>query len=86
MEMDNTPAKDKFSYVNLIDIYKIIIKDNELFEIIIHKSFHSKKKELDRDFRRLNTIRNYVMHPLKGITPDENDFEFIREFSKKFNL
>jgi hypothetical protein len=38
----------------------------------------SDKNELKETLGQVNSIRNMVMHPSRGIEPDERDFEFIR--------
>ena len=39
----------------------------------------SNRKQFIADMRRLNTLRNVLMHPVKRIEITEEDFLFVRE-------
>ena len=38
----------------------------------------NRKGDIERDFRKLNKIRNAVMHPIKDRKWSEDDFEFVK--------
>ena len=44
------------------------------------------KKSLGRKLIKINEMRNNVMHPVRGIVPSEDDFEFIRDFKRDLNI
>jgi len=43
----------------------------------------STKPDLGRDLKKVNAVRNKVMHPVRGINPTDEDFELIRKVRRK---
>lgn len=85
-EKDEEPVSDPYCYTDLIDLWKIIDKNWKSISENLPKDVKSNKKKLEEDFTRLNRIRNMVMHPVRGLIPTEDDFDFIRDFkSRLFN-
>lgn len=82
-EEDEDPSDEVFAYTDLIDLAKIVNKHWELFRGMLPKEYSQNRKHLDRDFARLNRIRNAVMHPVKQRKWSEDDFQFVRTFRSK---
>jgi len=53
------------------------------FSDSLSKPILSDKKGFLSDLIRLNNIRRLVMHPVRNESPDENAFDFVREFKRK---
>jgi hypothetical protein len=81
-EEDNEPASDRFNYTTLIHL-KETIEHNWQYLSKYFPKFASDKKELSHLFAKLNRIRNGVMHPVKGISITEDDFELVYEFHRE---
>lgn len=77
-ENDPTPAEDPFAYTTFIHLGEIIEKHWEAFASTLPEVLTQSKKDFSASFRRLNRIRNAVMHPCKNIVPTEDDFLFVR--------
>lgn len=82
-ESDTNPATEPFSYTNLIDISNIITKDWISFDETLHGIFGKQKKKFEKSFKRLNDIRNSIMHPVKGLLVTKDDCIFVNEFLSK---
>lgn len=76
-EEDPDPVESPFAYTTFIHLSEIIEKNWKLFSANLPKSFVSHKPDLLSDLKRLNSIRNAVMHPVKGKSWDEADFSFV---------
>ena len=61
-------------------------KQWRLFNEVLPATLRKDKKALVADLDKLNGIRNYVMHPVKGIAVTEDDLVFVRDFYKKVQL
>jgi hypothetical protein len=77
-EHDTDPCESPFEYSNLIDLSKIICANWSIFQSVLPKEYRSDRKKLEAQLRRLNYIRNSVMHPVKRREWTEDDFEFVR--------
>lgn len=76
-EDDPEPSDDDFAYTTLIQLAKIIERNWNLFRSRLPSELAQDRKQLLRDFARLNSLRNAVMHPVKGKTWGRDDFEFV---------
>ena len=85
-EADKEPAADAFCYTNFVHLSKIMHKQWRLFSEVLPSGIAKDKKKLLDDLDRLNVIRNYVMHPVKGVPITEDDFAFVREFYKAIQI
>lgn len=81
-EADPAPADDPFCYTNFIHLAEVIEKSWDCFQKALPASFSSDRRALMRDLRRLNEIRNAVMHPIKRRPWTEQDFRFVNGFSR----
>lgn len=83
-EDDCEPADDNFAYTTLIQLAKIIDRNWNLFRSQLPSELAQDKKQLLREFSRLNSLRNAVMHPVKGKTWGRDDFEFVWKWHRHF--
>ena len=81
---DDNPVEDIFAYTTLIHLWEIIDKKWGIFESIIPSNYSNKKQELKKDMKKLNSIRNRVMHPVKNNKWKEDDFIFVRRLALVF--
>lgn len=80
LEEDNEPASEPFSYTTFIHLGEILEKQWNIFKEILPRRLASNRQDTIQRLRKLNHIRNSVMHPIKGIRLTDKDFAFIREF------
>jgi len=80
LEEDNEPASEPFSYTTFIHLGQILEKQWSIFKDILPKKLASNRQDTIQRLRKLNYIRNSVMHPIKGIKLTDKDFAFVREF------
>lgn len=85
-EADDKPAEHKYCYTNLIHLDKIIQHNWKELISFLPKNVKADRKKLSKNLNRLNSIRNYVMHPVKGVYPTEEDFIFVKELIKYLEL
>lgn len=78
-ELDMDTYVEPYSYTDLLDLSRILDSSWKHFCDTLPKRLRSNKGQFLADLRRLNSIRNRVMHPVRGSPPDEPDFEFVRE-------
>jgi hypothetical protein len=78
-ERDPDPVDDPFAYTTLIDLSEIIERNWKIFSLKLPPTAVKDKPNLLRSFRRLNGIRNAVMHPVKGRAWTREDLEFVDE-------
>jgi hypothetical protein len=83
-EEDAEPASSPFCYTDLLDLGRIIEVHWTLFEARLPDRYRPNRKMLFAELRRLNSIRRDVMHPVRGNTPSEDDFEFTRRLKMDF--
>lgn len=79
-EEEQEPAAEPFCYTTFIHLSKIIDSQWSVFSKVLPNRIVKDKKKFLADLNQLNTIRNYVMHPVKGMPITEDDFEFVRSF------
>ena len=77
-ERDADEPCDPYCYTDLLDLAKIIETQWSLFKDRFPTRYSSNRKALLDDLGRLNRIRNKVMHPVRGVAPAEDDFDFVR--------
>jgi len=81
-EEDPDPVDDDFAYTTLIHLAEIIERHWPSLSRILPAPLAKDKKSFLKNLRRLNTIRNAVMHPVKGKSWGREDFEFVRELHR----
>ena len=80
-EKDQDDPCEPFCYSDLLDLDTIFQKQWPLLKELI-RDYTADRKRLNKDLRRLNRIRNKIMHPVRGQVPDEEDFDFVHEFRR----
>ena len=83
LEKDADPAPDPYCYTTFIHLRDIFDKQWALFSQCLPSRAAQNKKEFLADLLRLNSIRNRVMHPVKGGSLTEDDFQFVRGLYKE---
>lgn len=78
-EEDPEPVPDPYCYTDLLDLWHIQNKQWTVLSKVLPDEVTANKADLRRNLTRLNTIRRNVMHPVRGVIPSEDDFEFVRE-------
>ena len=76
-EQDPDEPCDPFCYSDLLDLAAILEDQWSLLKNLF-PDYTGNRKQLLKDLRQLNRLRNKVMHPVRGLVPDEEDFDFIR--------
>lgn len=75
-----------YCYTDLLDLGKTIDGEWALFGGHFPACYSSNKRSLLEHLARLNRIRNKVMHPVRGVIPTEEDFDFVHQFEKDLGL
>jgi hypothetical protein len=79
IQEEETNSNDEpFCYSTLMDLITIIDKNWALFDRFIPSNHNQKKKRFIGELKKLNFVRNQVMHPVKGNKWHEEDFLFVR--------
>lgn len=86
LEEDEEPCTSPYSYTHITDLSDIIKSNWNIFQRVVPEKYRPNKKLLESDFRRLNKIRNAVMHPVKQRRWYEVDFVFARELRREFHV
>lgn len=85
-EEDDDPVGDPYCYTDLLDLWHILDRQWNILKGALPDSLKANKQILRENLIQLNAIRRKVMHPVRGVTPSEEDFEFIREFKEHLLL
>jgi len=72
---------DPYCYTNLIDLHNVLDMSWSVLSPLAGELQKDKGRFLDA-LKQLNKIRNMVMHPARGVTPDEADFDFVSKFRR----
>jgi hypothetical protein len=83
-ERDADPATDLFCYSTVIHLLHTFDYNWPDFAPLLPPKLRANKQEFLGRLKRLNAIRNMVMHPVKGADITEEDFDFLREFHADF--
>jgi len=78
-EEDPEPVPDPYCYTDLMDLWYILDKQWTILSKVLPDKMTANKQDLRRKLVRLNTIRRNVMHPVRGVVPSEDDFEFVHD-------
>jgi len=82
-ERDPEPADDAYCYTTLINLREILDKQWSVLAPHLPKKIQSDKKEFLDALKRLNGIRNSVMHPVRSDRFTDDDFEFVRSLEQQ---
>lgn len=80
-ERDPAEPSDAYCYSDLLDLDAIIEHQWSLLQNQFPE-YKSNRKQLSKELRRLNQIRNKVMHPVRNWLPTEEDFDFVRHMQR----
>src|SRR5690348_11836759 len=83
-ERDPEPAQDLFCYTTIMHLFVVFDKQWTTLSQFLPPKLKGNKQEFLTNLKRLNSIRNKVMHPVKGYVITEEDFDFIRELHTDF--
>jgi hypothetical protein len=83
-ERDAEPASDLFCYTTLIHLLMIFDKNWTGLGPALPGKLRANKQQFLANLKRLNAIRNMVMHPVKGFVITEQDFDFLRQLHADF--
>jgi len=70
-----------FCYSDLLDLGAILENQWALLKDLF-PDYTPNRKQLINDLKTLNWIRNKVMHPVRGVVPAEEDFDFVRRLQR----
>lgn len=82
-ERDHDDPCQPFCYSDLLDLDAILEDEWSLLKELF-ADYAANRKQLSKDLRQLNRIRNKVMHPVRGLVPDEEDFDFVHGLQRSF--
>jgi hypothetical protein len=80
---ESDPRPEPYCYTDLIDLRAILDKQWTIISKYLPRQATSDKKALLDDLMRLNQIRRMVMHLVRGGTPTEDDFDFLRGLKER---
>jgi len=75
-----------YCYTDLLDLAKVMEAGWALFKDQLPTCYSSNRRQLLEDIGRLNRIRNKVMHPVRGLAPTEEDFDFVHLLHRTFEI
>lgn len=84
-ESDQHPVQDPYCYTDLLDMHDIIGKAWATLSPLAGELQSDKRAFLD-SLVELNEIRRMVMHPSRGIVPDEKAFRFVGELRRRLGV
>jgi hypothetical protein len=82
-ERDVEDPCEAFCYSDLLDL-DVVLEDKWSLLKNLFPDYQANRKQLSSDLRQLNRIRNKVMHPVRGLIPGEQDFDFVRRLHVSF--
>lgn len=77
-ERDAEPVATLYCYTTVMHLRQIFDREWNVLLRALPGRLRSDKPEFLASLVRLNRIRNVVMHPVKGILLNEDDFDFVR--------
>ena len=85
-EEDDDPADDPDGYTDLLDLCTIAEKEWKVIGPRLPKEVAANRRQFVDDLKQLNCIRRKVMHPVRGPTPSEDDFQFVHDLKRKLGF
>lgn len=74
---------DPYSYTTFIQLKEIFDRRWGLFSKLLPSNTAADKQKFLSDLTRANTIRNKVMHPVRGYRPPRDEYDFIKAFAAR---
>jgi hypothetical protein len=84
-EEDPDPVDDPYCYTDLLDLASILDANWEALQGEVGR-LASNKRELIQNLRQMNEVRRLVMHPVRGVAPDQEDFRFLTVLSEHLEV
>jgi len=81
-ERDQDEPCEPYCYTDLLDLGRIIEEHWTLFKDQLPTRYSTNRKALLEALARLNRVRNKVMHPVRGLVPCREEFEFVQELER----
>jgi hypothetical protein len=85
-EEDDDPVNDPYAYTDLLDLCKIAEREWKVVSANLPKEVAANRKCFVEDMEHLNRIRRMVMHPVRGPSPSEDDFQFVHDLKRKLGF
>jgi hypothetical protein len=82
-ERDAEPVQSLYCYTTIMNLRFIFDRNWEVLSRNLPGKLRSDKQEFLAKLTRLNRIRNVVMHPVKGILLQEEEFWFVRNLRQQ---
>lgn len=82
-ERDQGYQEHPYAYTTLMDLWTILDKQWSVLNTHFLTEVTKDKKQLERDWKKLNSLRNRVMHPVRGEPPSDEDYDFAKEMKRK---
>lgn len=82
-EGDDEALADPYCYTDLLDLWQILDKQWNVLKKVLPKLVAANEQALRIDLIRLNMIRRKIMHPVRGVAPSDDEFEFVRGLKEK---
>jgi hypothetical protein len=77
---EDNPADHPSCYTYLLDLVEIYKKNWTVLAELLPNEFRTDRPKFEKAMKKLNSIRNVVMHPVKKIVPTEEDYRFVQHF------
>ena len=84
-ERDVDDPCEPILYTDLLDLDTILQDQWSLLKDLLPQ-YTPDRRKLSEHLRRLNRIRNRVMHPVRGYVPEESDFDFVRHWVRTLSV
>jgi hypothetical protein len=81
-ELDTDARCEPYQYTDLLDLSKVVGDNWSDLGPLFQEPYRSNKRKFEGDLRRLNSVRNRVMHPVRGVPPNEEEFDFVRSIRR----
>ncbi|MCK9418441.1 MAG: hypothetical protein M0R70_03565 [Nitrospirae bacterium] len=83
-EEDVVPMDNPYNYTTFIDLFDIMDQNWSLFTQVLPQVLAANKRHLKEDFRKLNYLRNCIMHPVRGAVLGKEELDFVTCLRNKF--
>ena len=81
---ENSRQGHSYDYTDFKHLWEIIERNWPIFSNKFTDLYPGNtKQQVGADLRKINLIRNKVMHPVRGINPTDDEFELVRKVRHK---
>ena len=85
-EEDDEPVDEPYAYTDLLDLSKITEKEWKPIRLKLPKEVAANRTLFVAHLEKLNRIRRLVMHPVRGPSPSEEDFQFVHNLKRELGF